>query len=455
MAVNTQPDPAPATPPSPAGRGPKDNANGRKAALAAFLGSTLEYYDFFVYGAAAALVFPLLFFPAGDPLVGTIAALATFGAGYVARPLGGLVLGHFGDRVGRKKVMVFTLMLMGASSLAVGLLPTYAQIGVLAPVLLVLCRLGQGISAGGEVAGASTLTLEHSPHGRRGFFTSFTMAGCMAGILLANLAFIPVAALPQDQLLTWGWRIPFLVSVLIFVLAHVVRTRLDEPEPLAREKAENKQARLPVVELMRTQPADVLRIVGASLFAMFQTIFMVFGLSYATSDAVGIPESTMLWVSVAANLAAIVFVPLAALLSDAVGRRPVWIASALGSSALVWAYFWAISTGSVPLIFVVGVLFGGVAYSGLNGLWPAFFSETFATRVRYTGFAVGSQFGFLLAGFAPAIGFAIMGEGVNGWVPVAVFSAVCGVVSALAAFSARETHDVPLHELGRPRRAGN
>ncbi|MBE2997903.1 MFS transporter [Nocardiopsis sp. HNM0947] len=450
MALDARSDPAP--PPRPE-RTPPGNNNGRKAAAAAFLGSTLEYYDFFIYGTAAALVFPLLFFPQGDPLVGTISALATFGVAYVARPLGGLLLGHFGDRVGRKKVMVFTLLLMGVSSTAVGLLPTYAQIGALAPALLVLCRLGQGISAGGEVAGASTLTLEHAPAGRRGFFTSFTMSGCMAGIVLANLVFIPVAALPEEQLLTWGWRVPFLVSVVIFVLAHLVRTRLDEPEPLAKEKAEQNEARLPVAELLRTQPADVLRIAGASLFAMFQTIFMVFGLSYATSDAVGIPESTMLWVSVTANLVAIGFVPLAARISDAVGRRPVWIASAAGSSVLAWAYFWAISTGDVPLVFAVGILFGGVAYSGVNGLWPAFFSETFATRVRYTGFAVSSQVGFLLAGFAPAIGFAIMGEGTNGWIPVAVFSAACGLVSALAVLSARETHDVPLDRLGRPRSA--
>jgi len=426
--------------------------NARKAALAAFLGSMLEYYDFFIYGSAAALVFPMLFFPQGDPVVGTIAALATFGVGYVARPVGGLVLGHFGDRIGRKRVLIVTLTVMGLSSLAVGLLPTYAQVGALAPALLVLCRLAQGFSAGGEAAGASTLTLEHSPEGRRGLFTSFTMSGCMAGIVLANLVFIPVAMLPEEQFLAWGWRLPFWSSVLVLVLAYAVRSRLDET-PVFEEVSEQDEAPgLPVAELFRTQPLDVVRVAFAALFAVFQTITMVFGLAFATSPEVGIDRSTMLWVSVLSNAVAVVTLPLVASISDRVGRRPVWIASALACSVLVFVYFWAISTGNVLLVFVAGTALIGGAYSGLNGLWPVYFTELFAAKVRYSGFAVGSQLGLLLAGFSPSIGFAIMGDGLHGWVPVASFAAACGLASAVAVLFSRETYRVPLDELGPPAR---
>ncbi|MET9388192.1 MFS transporter [Streptomyces sp. NPDC002928] len=442
--------PSPTAARHPVGHTPRPQAQPRKAALAAFLGSMLEYYDFFIYGSAAALVFPTLFFPSGNATVGTVSALATFGVGYAARPLGGIVLGHFGDKVGRKKVMVLTLLLMGVSSLVVGLLPTYKQVGIVAPVLLVLARLGQGVSAGGEAAGASTLALEHSPEGRRGFFTSFAMSGTMAGILLANFVFIPVAALPEAQLMSWGWRMPFWLSIVMIVLAYLVRRRLDEAPVFKAEAAGEEPPPLPLVHLFRTQRADVLKVMFASLFAVFQTVFMVFGLAYATSDAVGLERSTMLWVSVAANAVAVMAVPASAALSDRVGRRPVWITAALSCAVLVCAYFWAVSTGSLPLIILVAVLLNGVAYSGMNGLWPAYFSELFAARVRYSGFATGSQFGFLLAGFAPAIGFAIMGDGVTGWVPVAAFAAVCGVVSAIAVLTARETHKVPLAELGKP-----
>ncbi|MDT2004117.1 MHS family MFS transporter [Rhodococcus opacus] len=414
----------------------------------------LEYYDFVVYGAAAALVFPALFFPSGTSGLGVVAALATFGVGYIARPLGGIVLGHFGDRVGRKKVLLFTLVLMGVSSMGIGFLPTYEQVGLLAPVLLVVARLAQGFSAGGEAAGASTLTLEHSPVGKRGLFTSFTMSGCQAGTLLATLVFIPIASMPDDMLMAWGWRIPFWSSLAVIVLAYVVRSRLDETPVFEAEVSDDDVPKMPIVELFRTQWADVLRVVFASIFAIFQTIVTVFGVAYATSDEVGIDRAAILWVTVIANVVAVVMIPIAAMLSDRIGRRPVWMTSAILCAALVFVYFWAVSTGRLPLIYLVGALLLGVVYSGVNALWPAYFSELFAAPVRYSGFAIGSQVGFLLAGFAPSIGYLIMSDGVNGWIPVAVFAAVCGVVSALAVFTARETHDVPLDRLGKPRSVG-
>lgn len=421
---------------------------GRKAATAAFLGSMLEYYDFVIYGAAAALVFPTLFFPSGNHTVGVVAALATFGVGYVARPLGGVILGHFGDRIGRKRVLLFTLVLMGACSMGIGFLPTYEQVGLLAPVLLVCLRLGQGFSAGGEAAGASTLTLEHSPEGKRGLFASFTMSGCQAGTLLATLVFIPVAAMPDEFLMTWGWRIPFWSSFAVIVLAYVVRSRLDET-PVFQEEVEHGEVRkLPVAELFRTQWADVLRVMFAAIFAIFQTVITVFGVTYATSAAVGVDRADILWVTVIANVVAVVMIPIAASISDRIGRRPVWIVSATACAALIFPYFWAVSTGDLFTIYAVGALLLGFTYSGVNALWPAYFSELFAAPVRYSGFAIGSQFGFLLAGFAPSICYLLLADGVNGWIPVAVFAAACGLISAVAVFTARETYAVPLHELG-------
>ena len=426
-----------------------DTREARRAALAGFLGCLLEYYDFFIYGSAAALVFNVVFFPSGDPAVGTVLALATFGVAYVARPLGAVVFGHFGDKIGRRGVLIATLLLMGASSFAIGLLPSYGTAGILAPLLLVLCRLAQGLSAGGEAAGASTLTMEYAPEGRRAFFTSFTMSGFAAGMVLATLVFVPVAALPRDQLLSWGWRVPFLLSVVVVAVAYLIRRRLEETPVFTETVTEaDRTEQLPLVGLVRTRGGDLLRVVGCSLFAVFQSLFAVFGLAYATSDEVGMDRAAVLWVSVAANAVAIVAIPAWALLSDRIGRRPVWVFGALGSSGAAALYFWAVSTGDLALVFGTGVLFAGLVYSAVNGLWPAFFTEMFDARVRYTGFAVGTQIGFLIAGFAPSIGFAIMGEGPTAWVPVAVFAAGCGVVSAVAALTSRETHRTPVRALG-------
>lgn len=427
----------------------------RKAATAAFLGSALEYYDFFVYGSAAALVFGRLFFPEGDPVVATVASLATFGVGYIARPFGGIVLGHFGDRIGRKRVLLLTLLIMGVASVIVGFLPTFEQAGILAPILLVACRLAQGFSAGGEAAGASTLTIEHAPDHRRGFFSSFTMTGYAAGMVLATLVFIPIAALPEEALFSWGWRVPFWSSVVVLVVAYWVRTRLDETPVFEDARVEEEVRPLPLAEVLRTQWRDVIRVALCSLFAVAQTVFSVFGLAYATSAGVGIDRATMLWVSTIAIGLSIFAMPLLAALSDRIGRRPVWITGMLGCAGSVFLYFWAISSGIVPLIFLAAFGFMTFFYSMVNGLWPAFFTEMFRAPVRYTGFAVGTQLGFLLAGFAPAIGYAILAPGIDGWIPVAVFTAACMLVSAASAFSARETAQVPTRLLGEPAEVGH
>ncbi|WP_408641995.1 MFS transporter, partial [Saccharopolyspora oryzae] len=419
----------------------------RKAALAAWIGSALEYYDFFIYGTAAALVFNKIFFPDSSPAAGTLLALATFGVGYLARPIGAFVLGHIGDVFGRKRVMVHTVLLMGVATVLVGCLPTYQQIGVAAPALLVALRLLQGFSAAGEQAGANSMSLEHAPSHRRAYYTSFTLSGTQAGQILATAVFLPVAALPEEQLLSWGWRVPFWLSAVVVVVGLVIRRKLDETPVFEQEIAGGtKRAKTPLAPLFRDHWADVLRVVVASVIAAVSTIFTVYALSYAV-NTVGLERSPILWVGVIANVAALITIPLWARLADRIGRKPVFIGGSLGCAALMAAYLWSLSTGHYPLIFLTGILMFGVVYSATNGIWPAFYGEMFPARVRLSGMAVGTQIGFAIAGFAPSIAEAI-GGGRDGWVNVALFTAGLCVLNAVAVATGRETHRVPTEELG-------
>ncbi|MEX3101007.1 MULTISPECIES: MFS transporter [unclassified Streptomyces] len=431
----------PATSPAPPGQ-PK------KAAAAAWIGSALEYYDFFIYGSAAALIFPDVFFDESDPATATLLSLATFGVAYAARPVGALFLGHFGDRAGRKKIMVFTLMLMGLSTFLIGCLPTREQVGTLAPVLLVLCRVLQGISAAGEQASAGSMTLEHAPSHRRGFFTSFTLSGTQGGQLIATLVFIPVAALPEDQLLSWGWRVPFWLSVVVAVAGYVIRRKLDETPAFEQQAATEGVVKMPLVVLLREHWADVLRVIAGALVASVSTIFTVWALSYATSDAVGMSRTSMLWVGALANLVALAAIPLWATLSDRIGRRPVFLAGAAGSAVMMFLYLWAISTGSYPVIVLLGILTFGVVYSAANGVWPSFYGEMFTTRVRLSGMAIGTQIGFAIAGFAVTFAAQIAGPDGDDWSSVALFTAVLCLPPVLAALTARETAKIPTEKLG-------
>jgi MFS family permease len=420
----------------------------KKAATAAWIGSALEYYDFFLYGSAAALIFPQVFFDESDPATATLLSLATFGVAYAARPIGAFFLGHFGDRMGRKKIMVFTLILMGLSTFLIGCLPTRAQVGTLAPVMLVLCRVLQGISAAGEQASANSMTLEHAPPHKRGFFTSFTLSGTQGGQLLATLVFIPVAALPEDQLLSWGWRVPFWLSIAVAVVGFVIRRKLEETPAFSRQAASEGVAKLPLAVLMREHWADVLRVIAGALIASVSTIFTVWALAYATSDAVGMSRSSMLWVGALANLVALAAIPLWATLSDRIGRRPVYLIGAVGSAVTMFLYLWAISAGSYPLTLLLGIVAFGVVYSAANGVWPSFYGEMFSTRVRLSGVAIGTQIGFAVAGFAVTFAAQIAGPDGDDWSAVALFTAALCVPPVIAALSARETHKVPTEQLG-------
>ena len=437
--------------------GPAQAAQPRRAALAAWIGSALEYYDFFIYGTAAALVFDDVFFPESSPVAGTLLALATFGVGYVARPVGAVLFGHVGDRFGRKKVLVATLLMMGVATVAIGFLPSFATAGVVAPALLVTCRLLQGLSAGGEQAGANSTTLEHSPRHRRAYFTSFTLSGTQAGQIIATAVFLPVALLPEDALLSWGWRVPFWASAVVLVAGVLIRRTLRETPVfeagIANDAAASGGApgatgagRLPVAVLLRGHWPNLLRVTLAATVASVSTLMTVFALSFAV-NTVGLERSTMLWVLVSANVVALAALPVLATLADRVGRRPVFVAGALGSAVALAAYLWAVSTGDYVLIFVTGILLSGVVYSAANGVWPAFYGEMFPARVRLTGTAVGTQIGFGLGGFAPTVAAGLAGHTAAGWLPVAVFGAVICLVAAAAAYSARETAHLSLDDI--------
>jgi MFS family permease len=429
----------------------------RKAAVAAWSGSALEYYDFAVYGTASALVFPELFFPSGNDTAATLGAFATFGVAYVARPLGSFLMGHVGDRLGRKTVLIATLLLMGASTFLVGCLPTYDQVGLLAPTLLVVLRILQGISAAGEQAGANSMSFEHAPDDRRGFFTSFTLSGTQGGQVIAPAVFLPLAAaLPEDMWLSWGWRVPFWISALMVVVGFVIRRSLDETPEFQAESERAAVARAPLGVLFRHHWHGVLRVFVAAFIATVNTMFAVFALELATSDDVGMSETWMLWVAIVANTIAVAVIPLWARLSDRVGRKPVFVTGVVGSAVLVFPFLAAVAAANEWLTMIVGVLLAGFVYSMPNAVWPVTYAEYFPTAVRLSGMAVGTQFGFALAGFTPTIAAALLGGDAGNWYKVAIFTAGACVLSAVAVLTGPGgTHRVATEDVGTRTRPGS
>ncbi|KRE33712.1 MFS transporter [Mycobacterium sp. Soil538] len=418
----------------------------RRAALASFMGSAVEYYDFFLFGSAAALIFPHVFFPSDDE-ASLVMSFATFGFAYIARPVGAVILGHFGDRIGRQRVLMFTLVLMGLSTFLIGCLPTFATIGWAAPALLVLCRLLQGLSAAGEQAGASSLTLEHSPDDRRAFYTSWTLTGTQGGLILASLVMIPFMALPDDAKYSWGWRVPFWLSAAVVVVAYFIRRQLHETPQFTEAKNAGTIARMPLVPLLRHHWRDVVRVILCAFIAAVSTVFANLALAYGKK--VGLDADLTLWLVVAANVGALFTQPLFGKLADRIGRKPVFIYGALSSAALMPFYMLSMSQGNHLLTFALAVATFSFGYAAANAVWPSFYGEMFSTQVRFSGMAIGTQIGFLLAGFAPSIVTALGGVREGGWVVISLFTAVVCLISAGAALTARETKDVPTAQLGR------
>ena len=415
------------------------NANSiRLVALASLIGTTIEWYDFFLYGTAAALVFNRLYFPTFDPLAGTLAAFGTYTVGFVARPFGGIIIGHYGDKVGRKSMLVLTLIIMGVATFGIGLLPTYAQIGPWAAVALVVLRLAQGFGVGGEWGGAVLMAVEHAPPGARGFYGSWPQIGVPAGLLLSTAVFAQFARLPEDQFLSWGWRVPFLLSILLVGVGLIIRLRILETPAFTRMKEARTEARRPIVEVLQTHRKEVLIAVGARLAengAFF--IYTVFVLVYGTQK-VGIARQTVLNGILIAAACAMVAIPLCGALSDRLGRRPVYLFGACFTALFAYPLFWLLDTGSTPLVWLALVLALVFGHSPMYGPQAAFLSELFGTRVRYSGASLGSQLSSVVAGgLSPFIATALLPYGRGALASYIIAMALVTIVSVLMASETR------------------
>jgi MFS family permease len=433
---------------------PQGRHQTKKATASGWIGSALEYYDFFIYATAASLIFPQVFFPKTDPKVAIIASLATYGVGYVARPIGAFVLGHWGDTHGRKTVLIVCMFMMGISTMAVGLLPTYDQVGLLAPTLLVVLRLIQGFAVAGEISGASSMILEHAPFGRRGFFSSFTLQGVQAGQILAAAVFLPLAHyMDKDAFNSWGWRVPFLLSFVVIVAGYIIRREVDETPAFAEEGAHGAVPKAPVIQAITDSWGDMLRVICCSLMNVIPVVTTIFGAAYAVQPGYGIgfEKDVYLWIPVMGNIVAVLVIPFVGNLSDKIGRRPPIIIGALASGLLSFGYLHAISIHNVPLAIVMSLLMWGVVYQGYNAVFPSFYPEMFPTRTRVSGMAISQNLGTLVTALLPALFVAVAPPGaVNIPMTIGAITFAITIVVAIAAYSARETYRIHLNDLGNP-----
>jgi MHS family shikimate/dehydroshikimate transporter-like MFS transporter len=414
----------------------------RKVALASFVGTTIEWYDFFLYGTAAALVFGDLFFPEAEPVVGTLLAFSTYAVGFAARPIGGIVFGHFGDRIGRKSMLVLSLLIMGVATFLIGCLPTFASIGVIAPILLVVLRFAQGIGVGGEWGGAVLMSVEHAPPGRRGFFGSWPQMGVPAGLLLSTSAFAIVQAMTSESaFLSWGWRIPFLASAVLVAVGLFIRLRLMESPAFQRVKETKTEAPKPIVDVVRKYPREVLVAMGmrvAENGAFY--ILTVFVLAYG-EDELGLSKNTMLTGVIIAAAIGLVTVPLFGALSDRVGRRPLYLAGAVVTTLWAFPLFGLLNTESPVLIWLAIVVGVNLGHDLMYGPQAAYFAELFGTRVRYSGASLGYQLASVFAGgFAPLIATALLAAGDGSPTLVALYVTAMGLISVVATLFAHETY---------------
>ncbi|BBY18238.1 MFS transporter [Mycolicibacterium litorale] len=422
----------------------------RRVAISSLLGTAIEYYDFLVYGTMSALVFGTIFFPDSDPAVATIAAFGTLAAGYVARPVGGILFGHFGDRIGRKSMLVLTMTLMGVASFLVGVLPTFAAVGVAAPIMLVSLRVIQGVAIGGEWGGATLMVTEYAEPHRRGAWNGVMQMGSPIGSLLSVAVVTAITLMPDETFMSWGWRVPFLVSLLLLALGIYVRLSITESPVF--EEAKRAGARPegpPLVEVLRSPGNLVLACaVGIGPFAL-TALISTYMISYATG--IGYHRTDVMTALIFTSTTALVTIPLFSALSDRVGRRAVIVAGAIGIVCYAWPFYALIDVGSVPLLtaaMVIAQVLQSLMYAPLGAL----FSEMFGTRVRYTGASMGYQFAALLgAGFTPLIASSLMADGISR-TPLVALAAGCGVVSLVAIWRVSETRGTDLTEGGVPPR---
>lgn len=417
---------------------PSNDRQTKRAALASAVGSTFEWYDFFIYGMLAGLVFPRLFFPELSGAMGTLVSLSTFTVGFIGRPLGAVLFGHFGDVIGRKKTLVVALACMGVPTFLIGVIPTYATAGVWAPLLLVLLRFAQGVALGGEWGGATLFTVEHAPEGRKGFFGSLPQMGIPGGQIVATLVLLAVTmSLSDAELLAWGWRIPFLLGAVLLIVGLVVRISIGESPEFVEAQATGSAPRAPVLEVLRSNKRSVLLVAGMHL-AMSSAFYIgiVMVVPYAR-DGLGMESTTVLGGVFAAQLVAVCLLPLAGAMTDRIGQRRMYFIGTLAVGAMAFPFFALIQTG-VGFIVWLGLILGAVAWVPMMASQPSFFAKLFGAGVRYSGVAIGYQLGTILGSATPVLGTILLEVG--GGTPwlVAGFLVLVSGVSFIAAYLAKD-----------------
>jgi metabolite-proton symporter len=426
---------------------PASPATLRKVVAASMIGTTIEWYDFFLYGSASALVFGKLFFPKADPVTGVMLSFATYALGFAARPLGGLVFGHFGDRIGRKQLLMLSLLLMGGSSFLIGLMPTFAQVGLFAPLGLVLLRLVQGFAVGGEWGGAVLMVTEYGEASRRGFWAGWPQAGVPAGNLLAaGVLAVMSAVVSNADFLSWGWRVPFLLSAVLVAVGYWVRVSLAE-SPLFQQALEDAgQPNAPVLDAIRERPGGIA--IGAGLRVAENISFYVvttFGLTYIVDHA-HLTRAAALNAMLIGTAVEVVLIPIFAALSDKIGRRPLYVLGAVGIAAWGFVFFRLIDTGQTPLI-VLAMIGGLTCHALMYAPQAAFIAELFPTRMRYSGASLAYQATSIFAGsLAPIIALFLLNR-FHSWVPIAIYLAIAGAISAVSALKARETRGMTFAQI--------
>lgn len=424
----------------------------RRVAAASLAGTTLEFYDHFIYGSAAALVFPKLFFPQSDPLVATLLSFASYGVAFAARPLGAAVFGHFGDKIGRKSILFLTLLMMGLATFCIGLLPTYANVGVLAPLLLVALRILQGLALGGEWGGAAIMVNELDPEGkRRGLLGSLVQLAAPIGLLLANGVFALVTwQISEEAFLDWGWRVPFLLSAVLIGVGLYIRANVGESQMFEKIEAAGAESPAPIKEVLRDYRPQLLIAFGARLGGDVAFYVFTLFLLYFVPTKLGLPKNIALTAVLLGALAQIIFIPVAGWLSDRIGRRPVLMIGGIGGALWAFAFFALLQTRQPALIVAasfVGMIFVSFMFSPLASFLP----ELFATRVRVTGSSLGFQFAGVFGGaLAPIIAASLLAK-YDSTTPVAIYLAVVCAAIAVAAWAARETAHMNLRDAGNGR----
>ncbi|GAA2331171.1 MFS transporter [Saccharopolyspora halophila] len=421
-----------------------------RVVMAGLVGTTVEWYDFFLYGSAAALVFNRLFFPAQDPLVGTLLAFITYAVGFVARPLGGLVFGHFGDRIGRKKLLVLSLLLMGGATFLIGLLPTYQSVGIAAPLMLTLLRVVQGFAIGGEWGGAVLIVSEHTDGERRGFWASWPQAGVPLGNVFGTAVLALLAAVQSDEaFLAWGWRIAFLLSGVLVLVGLWVRLAVSESpvfvEAQRKAAAEGTEQKPPVLEVLRRYRSEVLTAMGAR-FAENVVYYVLtsFVLTYVTTF-LGLPRGLALNAALIASVLHFASIPMWGALSDRLGRRPVYLIGTVGTGLWAFAFFAMLDTESF-WVMLLAITIGLILHGAMYGPQAAYFSELFGTRVRYSGASIGYQLASIVAGsLAPIIATGLLAA-FGSSVPISIYVALCSLVTFIAVWRSPETRTRSLDE---------